>query len=97
MCNIWWILIINNFIVIVVITGHEEAGAGRLFTLEEPVSLSTVVKRVKNHLKLKHGKYKLIIDKDNNNDLGKKSLTLKKNNYAEKKLFNYSQYLYNCY
>ncbi|CAJ0629488.1 530_t:CDS:2 [Entrophospora sp. SA101] len=34
--------------------GHEEAGAGRLFTLEEPVSLSTMVKRIKNHLKLKH-------------------------------------------
>ncbi|CAJ0906614.1 579_t:CDS:2 [Entrophospora sp. SA101] len=67
--------------------GHEEAGAGRLFTLEEPVSLSTVVKRIKNHLKLKHGKYKSIIDKyddkDNNNDLGIRVATAEKHRHND--------------
>ncbi|CAJ0629497.1 538_t:CDS:2 [Entrophospora sp. SA101] len=66
---------------------HEEAGAGRLFTLEEPVSLSTVVKRIKNHLKLKHGKYKSIIDKyddkDNNNDLGIRVATAEKHRHND--------------
>ncbi|CAI2177329.1 10596_t:CDS:2, partial [Funneliformis geosporum] len=33
---------------------HEEAGLGRIFTLDQPVSLSTIIERVKQHLKLQH-------------------------------------------
>ncbi|CAG8459517.1 1289_t:CDS:2 [Funneliformis caledonium] len=33
---------------------HEEAGLGRIFTLDQPVPLSTIIERVKQHLKLQH-------------------------------------------
>ncbi|CAG8456814.1 10857_t:CDS:2 [Scutellospora calospora] len=34
--------------------GQEAAGSGRLFTLSQPVPLSTVIERVKQYLKLQH-------------------------------------------
>ncbi|RGB43933.1 GTP cyclohydrolase 1 type 2/Nif3 [Rhizophagus diaphanus] len=34
--------------------GHEEAGTGRMFTLDQPAPLSTIIERVKQHLKLRY-------------------------------------------
>ncbi|RKP08447.1 GTP cyclohydrolase 1 type 2/Nif3 [Thamnocephalis sphaerospora] len=34
--------------------GHEGAGSGRLFTLDQPTPLTTVVERIKAHLRLPH-------------------------------------------
>ncbi|GBC07634.1 hypothetical protein RclHR1_00760004 [Rhizophagus clarus] len=34
--------------------GHEEAGTGRIFTLDQPAPLSTIIERVKQHLKLRY-------------------------------------------
>ncbi|CAG8615614.1 2446_t:CDS:2 [Dentiscutata erythropus] len=35
-------------------SGQETAGSGRLFTLEQPASLSTIIERIKLYLKLKY-------------------------------------------
>ncbi|EXX67629.1 NGG1p interacting factor 3 [Rhizophagus irregularis] len=48
------ILFCNNKIQIYDQLGHEEAGTGRMFTLDQPAPLSTIIERVKQHLKLRY-------------------------------------------